>query len=213
MNPSINLNSLLTDGRRMILRYENHLVRSGEVSAALSTRPECASLYDEVQHSESTLHAAKLAFEAAAQALSTARSAEEGTRKHLLDLCRSTVTIAEHERYRALKDFLVSDVNDEASIAKRLAHEIHDLPNLGQPLSGALTALRQTLLDKVAALEKASTGLQTASVDFNQAFYRGNSVVAQAKAALAAYGIKLADKKSPKKKKPAGISTEVIAAP
>lgn len=84
---------------------------------------------------------------------------------------------------------------------------------MGQPLCDALTALRSKLLDSEVLHKEATAAVQTSTRDFGRTFYLASAVLAQSKAGLAAYGVKIADKKTPKKKKPASTTTEVSPAP
>lgn len=196
-----NTTTITVEGRNLVAKYDVHNARSGEVSAALRTLPDCGALYEQLQQSEVALHEARKRWDSKALASSASRAAEEKLRKQVLTMARAAVSIAEAADVPGLRDVLVADDNDEASIAARLSHDVKAVPLVGHAISSALTTLRQELLATEAEQQKVSAAFDAATRDFGQAFYRAAAVLAQSKAMLFASGIKIADRKVTRKAK------------
>lgn len=191
----------LTDGRKLETKYDGHITRSGEYSAQLRNRPDCQDCYEQLQHSEIAVEAAKRGWDEARVAILASRAGIDTLRKMLSTLSRAAVNIAEQEGNTTLRDVLVYDANDEASAARRLAEKARALRFVGDGFSQAFSTLRDELLAREAAHQEIATRFDQATKNFGQAFYRGASVLAQAKALLFASGVSVSDKKTTKKKK------------
>lgn len=211
MSKKNNGNSKLSDGRYLLSRYGGHITRSGLVTDALRRLPQGRELYEMIQDSEVELQAAKQNWESMAAAYATARDSQEILRRHILNLCRAGVSISEQEAIPGLREILVYDVNDEASMAGRIAARLKS-SKLGSSLAATLESLRVDLVAKETAVAGLFGELELATRSLGHLFLRAESVVIAGQAVLYKEGIKIAVKKAPKKKVTPSQPTGVLAA-
>ncbi|MFZ5469432.1 MAG: hypothetical protein ACOZIN_08345 [Myxococcota bacterium] len=202
MSNNKNVNSIIIEGKSLNAKYEVHNMRSGEVGLPLRSLPGGMDLYTQVQRSEVVLHGAKREWDARYSAYQESRLGEEQLRRTVLAMAKAAVSVAEVSGISHLRDILVADDNDEAAIAARLAADIKSIPFVGEGFSQGLSVLRERLLAKEAAHQEVVAAFEASTREFGGAYYRAAAIVAQAKALLVASGIKVNDRKVPKKKKP-----------
>lgn len=191
----------ISEGRGLVAKCDVHNTRSGEVSAALRTLPDCAEFYEQLQRSEVVLHEARKAWDTQSIASAASRVGEEKLRKQVLTMARAAVSVAEAADISGLRDILVADNADEASLAARLSHDMKAVPLVGHAIATALRTLRQELLSAEMENKKVSAAFDASTREFGQAYYRAAAVLAQGKAMLFAAGIKVSDRKVVKRAK------------
>jgi len=175
---------LITEGKALLKKYDVHNPRSGEVSALLRGQDGGQPLYEQVQHSELELHAAKKAWDEASAAYQASRQGVEQLKRSIVTMAKAAGSVSQALGGDGVGDILTADANDEASIAARVAGDIKNVPFVGQGFEQGLTALRHQLLAREAAHQEIVSAFFSARCDFAAASYKAASIFAQAKAFL-----------------------------
>lgn len=175
--------------------------QSGEVTAALSIidQPSAIEAYKRIQAVECSAVAAATARETAVKAAAQAAVELEVIRKHVRLLNAACVNICGIRGVVSAEYFTVVDRGDDAGLALRLEPEIRSVPGYGPALADGLAQLLGNLTAAEAASQKARATVTACQRDLDAAIFGLQSVVAQGRAVLASFGVKLTRKKAKKK--------------
>ncbi len=183
---------------------------SGEVTAALTPldSPSAKDAYNRIQDIEASTVAAATAEQAAVTASNNADSVLDAARTQLRLLNTACINICAVQKIVSAQHFTIMDKGDDAGLARRLEPEIRRVPRYGAGLADALHHLLQDLEVAEAEAQRAETQLTTAMRELDSAILNLQAVVAQGRAVLATFGVKLTRKT---KKKAANTNTEPAA--
>lgn len=196
------------DARNTNRKYEVFNRRSGEVTGNLR-RLDCgASLYDSAQGAERALRTAKHAWDEKSAALSQANTRLELARRQLMTVCRATASLSEAWNVAGADAVMAADAQDEAALATHLVEVARQVPYAGDGLVASLKASRRAWLSAEAAVKAAQADFTRVTRDFSEAYYRAQAVIAQGKALLTAYGVRVVERK-PSRRKPASAAPAV----
>ena len=170
--------------------------KSGEVTAALSALDATSAkdAYSRIQAIEASTVAAATAEQTAVAASNTADAAVDAARKQLKLLNAACVDICAVQNIVSAQHFTIMDKGDDAGLACRLEPEIRRVPHYGAGLADALTHLMRNLADAEAEAQRAQTQRTTSMRELDSALLNLQAAVAQGRAVLAAFGVKLARK-------------------
>jgi hypothetical protein len=174
---------------------------SGEVTALLSGMSQlpATEAYKRIQASETAALAAATSEMAAAARLEESTSTHGALRKQVrqfnaacMDICRvQGIVSAEH--------FAVIDKGDDAGMARRLEPVIRTVPRFGPGLADSLKYLVDDLEVAQSARAAARSKHDDAQRDLDTAIFNLQGIVAQGRAVLTSFRVKLSRKT---KKKP-----------
>jgi len=190
------------DARNTNRKYEVFNRKSGEVTGNLRKLDGGASLYDAAQGVERGLRAAKHAWDEKSAALAEANARLERARKQLMTVCRATASLSEAWDVAGADAVMAADAQDEAALASHLVEVARQVPHAGEGLVASLRASRRAWLSAEAAVKVAQADFTRVTRDFSEAYYRAQAVIAQGKAMLTAYGVRVVERK-PSPRKPA----------
>lgn len=186
--------------------------QSGEVTAALSVldAPAAKEAYSRIQASEAAAVGAASAEQIAVEASNRAAAALDAARKQVRLLNAACVDICAVQNIVSAQHFTIMDKGDDAGLARRLEPEIRRVPSYGPGLADALNHLVRDLATAETDAQRAETQLTTAMRELDSAILNLQGVVAQGRAVLATFGVKLTRKT---KKKTAATNSQPSAQP
>jgi hypothetical protein len=183
------------DARNTNRKYEVFNRRSGEVTGNLRKLDGGASLYEAAQGAERALRAAKHEWDVHAARLGEANDKLEQARKQLMTVCRVTAALSDVFDVAGADAILSADAQDEAALATHLVEVARQLPHAGEGLVAALRASRKQWLAAEAGVKAAGADFTRVTRDFSEAYYRAQAVIAQGKALLTAYGVRVVERR------------------
>ena len=183
---------------------------SGDVTAALAPldSPSARDAYDRIQAIEASSVAAATAEQAAIDASTSADAAVEAARKQLRLLNAACVDICAVQNIVSAQHFTIMDKGDDAGLARRLEPELRRVPHYGAGLADALHHLLHNLGAAETEAQRMEAQRTTSMRELDAALLNLQAVVAQGRAVLATFGVKVASKR--KKKSP---TSEQVAPP
>lgn len=188
---------------------------SGEVTAALAALDATSAkdAYDRIQTIEAATIAAATGEQAAVAASNTAAAAVDAARKQLRLLNAACVDICAVQNIVSAQHFTIMDKGDDAGLARRLEPEIRRVPSYGPGLADALNHLVRGLSDREAEAQRAESQRTTAMRELDSSMLNLQAVVAQGRAVLATFGVKLTRKMKKKTTAPANEATPAAVLP
>lgn len=188
---------------------------SGEVTAALAALDATSAkdAYDRIQTIEAATIAAATGEQAAVAASNTAATAVDAARKQLRLLNAACVDICAVQNIVSAQHFTIMDKGDDAGLARRLEPEIRRVPSYGPGLADALNHLVRGLSDREAEAQRAESQRTTAMRELDSSMLNLQAVVAQGRAVLATFGVKLTRKMKKKTTAPANEATPAAVLP
>jgi len=201
MNTVDMINTIVTEGRALEKKAETLNPQSGVISGMVRTQEGGMELYEQVQRGELGVHLTRKGWEETYTAYLASKAGVEQLQRAIVTVAKAGGAVCAALGGDDIGDILTTDANDQASIAARAGADLKNAPFVGPGFEQALSHLRDQLLAREAAHQEIVISLAAAKRDFAQAFYKAASVVAQAKAFLAANGVKVLDRKVTKRKK------------
>ena len=198
------------DARNTNRKYEVFNRRSGEVTGNLRRLDGGAALYDAAQAAERALRAAKHDWDVHAARLGEANARLEAARKQLMTICRATAVLSDAYEVAGADAILSADAQDEAALATHLVEVARQVPHAGEGLVASLRASRRAWLAAEAGVKQASADFTRVTRDFSETYYRAQAVIAQGKAMLTAYGVRVVERRPAPRRtqpKPAPVAT------
>ena len=183
------------DARNTNRKYEVFNRRSGEVTGNLRKLDGGTSLYEAAQGAERALRTAKHEWDVHAARLGEANEKLEQARKQLMTVCRVTAALSDVFDVSGADAILSADAQDEAALATHLVEVARQLPHAGEGLVAALRASRKVWLAAEAGVKAAGADFTRVTRDFSEAYYRAQAVIAQGKALLTAYGVRVVERR------------------
>jgi hypothetical protein len=123
-----------------------------------------------------------------------------------------TLDIGEVEGVVSAEHFTVMDKGDDAGLARRLEPEIRRVPGYGAAFADAMVHILRELSTAETAAQHAKAHLTTSMRELDSAILSLQSIVAQGRAVLATFGVKLT-RKTKKKSAPSSSTTSSQPAP
>lgn len=174
---------------------------SGEVTASLSglDSPAAIEAYSRIQVLEADAVKAATTQQVTTAAAKNAIEKLDAARKQVRLLNAACVDICQVQGIVSAEYFTVVDKGDDAGLAKRLEPEIRHVPGYGPALADTVAHLVRDLHAAETACIRAKSALITAQRELDSALLNLQSAVAQGRAVLAAFGVKLARKPAKRK--------------
>lgn len=193
-------------------KFSSTSKQSGEVTAALSSLAAATAkeAYTRIQDLEAQAVAAATAEQVAVADAERAAAAFDAARKQVRLLNAACVDICAVEEIVSAEHFTVMDKGDDAGLARRLEPEIRRVAGYGSGLADALAQLVRELQAAEAEAQRAKDALTTAMRELDSAILNLQGAVAQGRAVLATFGVKLTRKT---KKKNSSTNNQVAAQP
>jgi hypothetical protein len=201
------------DARNTNRKYEVFNRRSGEVTGNLRKLDGAASLYEAAQGAERALRAAKHEWDVHAVRLGEANAKLEQARKQLMTVCRVTAALSDVFDVAGADAILSADAQDEAALATHLVEVARQLPHAGEGLVAALRASRKQWLVAEAGVKTAGADFTRVTRDFSEAYYRAQAVIAQGKAMLTAYGVRVVERRRVTRRRPTAAELPAPSVP
>lgn len=201
----------MSRNQKVSTKFTNLSKLSGDVTAALAPldSPSARDAYARIQAIEASSVAAATAEQAAIDASDTANEAVEAARKQLKLLNAACVDICAVQNIVSAQHFTIMDKGDDAGLARRLEPELRRVPHYGAGLADALHHLLHNLGAAETEAQRMEAQRTTSMRELDAAILNLQAVVAQGRAVLATFGVKL----TRKKKKTATPAAETVAAP
>ncbi|MEN9798135.1 MAG: hypothetical protein RL653_1831 [Pseudomonadota bacterium] len=201
------------DARNTNRKYEVFNRRSGEITGNLRKLDGGASLYEAAQGAERALRAAKHEWDVHAARLGEANGKLEHARRQLMTVCRVTAAMSDVFDVAGADAILSADAQDEAALATHLVEVARQVPHAGDGLVAALRASRKQWLSAEAGVKAATADFTRVTRDFSEAYYRAQAVIAQGKALLTAYGVRVVERRPVTRRTPKSAEAPAAAVP
>lgn len=191
----------MSRNQKINTKFDTSSKQSGEVTALLSeiSEPSAIEAYNRIQALEANAVSAATAQQAAKNVADEAAAERDVIRKHVTMLNAACVNICGIQGVVSAEYFTIVDRGDAAGLARRLEPEIRRVPNYGPPLADALVLLLRDLTAADVVSQNAESALVTAQRELDAAILNLQGSVAQGRAVLATFGVRLKRKVAKKK--------------